>query len=166
MEWDSLDKRCFLLVAFLLGLPLLPSKLHTFVQGEILLNVWLDVWFYVTWSLLSIKIGVWHSRLWGGCVSGIELKYSFKFTTWGCGKWELWSMPPTTLVIFCVFLKLLWNFSYHDQKERWCRNPTLRECEDETHTPKIGTWESSGTPESFGTPKISEFDCKGQNTLH
>jgi hypothetical protein len=21
---------------------------------------------------------------------------------------------------------------------RWCRNPTLKECEDETHTPKIG----------------------------
>ncbi len=41
-----------------------------------------------------------------------------------------------------------------------CCNPTLRECEDETHTPKIGTWESSGTP------KISEFDCRTQNTLH
>jgi hypothetical protein len=41
-----------------------------------------------------------------------------------------------------------------------CHNPTLRECEDETHTPEMGTWESSGTPES------SEFDCKGQNTSH
>jgi hypothetical protein len=41
-----------------------------------------------------------------------------------------------------------------------CRNPTLKECEDETHTPKIGTWESS---ETFET---SEFDCRGQNTLH
>ncbi len=41
-----------------------------------------------------------------------------------------------------------------------CRNPTLRECEDETHTPEMGTWESSVTPES------SKFDCKGQNTLH
>ncbi len=29
-----------------------------------------------------------------------------------------------------------------------CCNPTLRECEDETHTPKMGTWESSGTLES------------------
>jgi len=36
----------------------------------------------------------------------------------------------------------------------------LEECEDETHTPEIGTWES------FGTPKTSEFDRKGQNTLH
>ncbi len=35
-----------------------------------------------------------------------------------------------------------------------------RKCENETHTPKIGTWESSGTPET------SEFDYKGQNTLH
>jgi hypothetical protein len=32
--------------------------------------------------------------------------------------------------------------------------------EDETHTPEMGTWES------FGTPKNSEFDFKGQNTLH
>jgi hypothetical protein len=32
------------------------------------------------------------------------------------------------------------------------------ECEDDTHTPEMGTWES------FGTPKISEFDRKGQNT--
>jgi hypothetical protein len=41
-----------------------------------------------------------------------------------------------------------------------CRNLTLRECEDETHTPEMGTWKSSRTLES------SEFDCKGQNTLH
>jgi len=40
------------------------------------------------------------------------------------------------------------------------RNPILRECEDETHTPKVGTWESSGTP------KTSEFNCRGQNTSH
>jgi len=41
-----------------------------------------------------------------------------------------------------------------------CRNPTLRECEDETHIPEMGTWESSRTPET------SEFDGKGQNTSH
>jgi hypothetical protein len=40
------------------------------------------------------------------------------------------------------------------------RNPILRECEDETHIPEMGTWESSGTPET------SEFNCRGQNTLH
>jgi hypothetical protein len=41
-----------------------------------------------------------------------------------------------------------------------CRNPILRKCEDETHTPKMGTWELSGTP------KTLEFDCRGQNTSH
>jgi hypothetical protein len=39
-----------------------------------------------------------------------------------------------------------------------CRNPTLRECEDEIHTPETGTWESTRTS------KISEFDYRGQNT--
>ncbi len=33
-------------------------------------------------------------------------------------------------------------------------------CEDETHTFEIGIWKS------FGSSKISEFDCKGQNTSH
>jgi hypothetical protein len=37
--------------------------------------------------------------------------------------------------------------------------PLLEECEDDTHTLEMGTWESSGTP------KTSKFDCKGQNTL-
>jgi hypothetical protein len=41
-----------------------------------------------------------------------------------------------------------------------CRNPTLRESEDETHIPEMGTWKSSRTPE------ILEFNCRGQNTLH
>jgi hypothetical protein len=41
-----------------------------------------------------------------------------------------------------------------------CRNPTLGECEDETHTPEMGTCES------FGTLESSDFDYKGQNTLH
>jgi hypothetical protein len=35
----------------------------------------------------------------------------------------------------------------------------LKECEDDTHTPKMGTWESSGT---FKTLK---FDYRGQNTF-
>jgi hypothetical protein len=38
--------------------------------------------------------------------------------------------------------------------------PIWKECKDETHTPEMGTWES------VGTPKFSEFDCKGQNILH
>jgi hypothetical protein len=40
-----------------------------------------------------------------------------------------------------------------------CRNPTLAKCEDETHIPKVGDLESSGTPERLG------FDNKGENTL-
>jgi hypothetical protein len=38
--------------------------------------------------------------------------------------------------------------------------PLLEECENDTHTPEMRTWESTGTP------KISEFDFKGQNTSH
>jgi hypothetical protein len=38
--------------------------------------------------------------------------------------------------------------------------PLLEECEDDTHTPKMGTWES------FRTLETSEFDCRGQNTSH
>jgi hypothetical protein len=36
----------------------------------------------------------------------------------------------------------------------------FRGSEDETHIPEFGTWES------LGTPKTSEFNCRGQNTLH
>jgi hypothetical protein len=39
-----------------------------------------------------------------------------------------------------------------------CRNPTLKECEDNIHTLKMGTWESSETLKNL------EFDCRGQNT--
>jgi hypothetical protein len=39
-----------------------------------------------------------------------------------------------------------------------CRNPTLKECEDDTHTFEMGTWESSRTPKNL------ELDCRGQNT--
>jgi hypothetical protein len=38
--------------------------------------------------------------------------------------------------------------------------PLLEECEDDTHTPEMGTWESTGAL------KTSKLDCKGQNTLH
>jgi hypothetical protein len=37
--------------------------------------------------------------------------------------------------------------------------PHLEECEDDTHTPEMGTWESSGTL------KTLEFNYRGQNTL-
>jgi len=39
MEGGSLDKHHFLLVAFLLGLPLMSSKLHALVIGETISNV-------------------------------------------------------------------------------------------------------------------------------
>jgi len=38
--------------------------------------------------------------------------------------------------------------------------PLWRKCEVATHTPKNGTWESSGTPEN------SKLGCRGQNTSH
>jgi hypothetical protein len=38
--------------------------------------------------------------------------------------------------------------------------PLRGECEDETHIPGMGTWESAMTLET------SKFDFKGQNTLH
>jgi hypothetical protein len=36
----------------------------------------------------------------------------------------------------------------------------LEEWEDDTHTPEMGTWESTKTPE------ISKLDSRGQNTSH
>ncbi len=51
------------------------------------------------------------------------------------------------------------------QKNLWTKKvfivatPLWGKCEDETHTPKSGNLESSGTP------AISEFDIRGQNTL-
>jgi hypothetical protein len=44
------------------------------------------------------------------------------------------------------------------KKEQYCCNPTLKECEDDTHILEMGTWESSGTSEN------PEFNCRGQNT--
>jgi len=54
----------------------------------------------------------------------------------------------------------LWWLNIGKNYTPYMCNPTLRECEDETHTPEMGTWESSRTPE------ILEFDCKGQKTSH
>jgi hypothetical protein len=65
------------------------------------------------------------------------------------GKWnfsKIWSYNP--MLSISLFLSL--------RKE--CRNPTLKECEDDTHIPEMGTWESSETP------KNSELDFRGQIT--
>ncbi len=51
-----------------------------------------------------------------------------------------------------------WIFYYYILVVINCRNLTLAKCEDETHTPKVGDLEPSGTPECL------EFDSKGQNT--
>jgi len=48
-----------------------------------------------------------------------------------------------------------------NKKKKNCRDPTLREVwGHHTHIPENGTWKSSGTP------KNSEFDYMGQNTLY
>jgi len=60
----------------------------------------------------------------------------------------------------CINTILFFQVHYDHIINIYCRNPTLRKCEDETHTPEMGTWES------FGTPETSKFDCKGQNTSH
>ncbi len=58
------------------------------------------------------------------------------------------------------FVKFIWLFKCHSYFT-WSMGvatPLLEKCEDDTHTPKMGTWESSGTL------KTSKFDCRGQNT--
>ncbi len=55
-----------------------------------------------------------------------------------------------------------WHFDYTStmlSPNLECCNPTLKECENDTHTLEMGTWES------FGTLKNLKFDCRGQNTL-
>jgi hypothetical protein len=54
-----------------------------------------------------------------------------------------------------------WIFNLELKKFEWfyVATPLLEECEDDTHIPEMGTWES------FGTPKTSELDCRGQNTF-
>ncbi len=91
-----------------------------------------------------------------------------KITQWGVRNLRSMNGFENTLVFPCnewnhrsLFILKHFRTLYFD-----CRNPTLRECEDETHTPEIGTWESFGTWESSGTLKTLQFDCRGQNTLH
>jgi hypothetical protein len=64
------------------------------------------------------------------------------------------------MILFCGFQNGISHIWGSLLENGFCYNPTLRECEDETHTPKMGTWESTETP------KILEFDCRGQNTSH
>jgi hypothetical protein len=61
----------------------------------------------------------------------------------------------------CMAIIIFFIHSLHLPKMIvYCRNPTLAKCDDETHTPKVGDLESSGTPEFL------EFDSKAQNTSY
>jgi hypothetical protein len=66
------------------------------------------------------------------------------------------------LKIHLNFLKLKMKTQLLTLNDLWkflfVATPLLEECEDDTHTPEMGTWESSRTPETL------EFDRKGQNT--
>jgi hypothetical protein len=59
-----------------------------------------------------------------------------------------------------------WHLQFHklitamEMKGNNVTTLLLEECEDDIHTPEMGTWEPTGTPET------SEFDCRGQNTSH
>jgi hypothetical protein len=55
----------------------------------------------------------------------------------------------------CHYLKMLFPFSTNV-----VATLHLEEWEDDTHTPEMGTWESTGTLETL------EFDCRDQNTSH
>jgi hypothetical protein len=52
--------------------------------------------------------------------------------------------------------KNTWTYTFNSLQS--VATPLLEECEDDTHIPEMGTWESSRTPET------SEFDCRRQNT--
>jgi hypothetical protein len=80
-----------------------------------------------------------------------------KFTPWNVVKilWNEFQLNTFLQEFSCVAMALPFLSLYC-----LCCNPTLAKCEDETHTPKVGDLESSGTP------KNSELDCRGQNTLH
>ncbi len=53
---------------------------------------------------------------------------------------------------------LIFENLYMILKNMYVATPLLEECEDGTHTLKMGTWEFAKTPET------SEFDFRGQNT--
>jgi hypothetical protein len=63
-----------------------------------------------------------------------------------------------------IFHDITWNIFKDFILLKWASSPVatpfLEECEDDTHTPQMGTWESRRTP------KTLELDCRGQNTSH
>jgi hypothetical protein len=73
-------------------------------------------------------------------------------------KHPCYSLNIKTKLTCCCTPWILMSISTPNPLEISCRNPNLRKCEGETHTPEMETWES------FGTPKTSELDYRGQNT--
>jgi hypothetical protein len=59
---------------------------------------------------------------------------------------------------FFPLSKFFLQLNLAPQSTIYVATPLLEECENDTHTPEMGTWESSETLE------ISELDCRGQNT--
>jgi hypothetical protein len=57
------------------------------------------------------------------------------------------------LLLLCFYPIIIYKYEMD-----FVATPLWGKCEDETHIPKSGNLESSGTP------KTSEFDCRGQNT--
>jgi hypothetical protein len=64
--------------------------------------------------------------------------------------------PYQNKVMECKNCSLVERVKKHVRKH--VATPLWGKCEDETHTPKSGNLESSGTPAT------SEFNCRGQNT--
>jgi hypothetical protein len=62
-----------------------------------------------------------------------------------------------TITSFDAYHKATKWFLHH--MNGFVTTPLWGKCEVATHTPEMGTWESSGTPEN------SELDCRGQNTF-
>jgi hypothetical protein len=92
---------------------------------------------------------------WEPCQS-TSIRY---FNCWNSNNYWTTQQPLSITPWVRISRHIAHVFSHTDYHST-CRNPILRKCEDETHTPEMGTWES------FGIPETSEFDCRGQNTLH
>ncbi len=71
--------------------------------------------------------------------------------------------PKVRVATFAILMmthKTNWSTNYFILPIMPIATPLLEECEDDTHIPEMGTWESSETL------KISELDFRGQNTLY
>jgi hypothetical protein len=81
--------------------------------------------------------------------------------------WAVDDDKSIKFIVICVFLlncdSSSFSFVFICYRWRWTNHvptPLWDKCEDETHTPKSGKLESSGTPKNL------EFDNRGQNTSH